>query len=148
MPSPQDQDAHLKSLELAKALTERGAPVAVNYTLPIFTESEVKVRMKVYHFGSAGLVRVAGKPFLLTAGHVLDRVVTSSDVFGLSTGKPVTQGLRLLCDPIPRTCRRGRSDRRRRNYINCDQCDRSTAQSGLHPGIANLRSVNWLTHLE
>lgn len=92
MTTPKNTDPRQKTWELAKVLHESCGPAVFSHTVPIFRETEEKA----LNFGSGVLVRVEGKPFLLTAGHVLDEVVTSKDVIGLSTGETGTQGVQLL----------------------------------------------------
>jgi hypothetical protein len=81
-----------KTVQLAAALHEKCGPIAFNFTVPIFRETE----SKAINFGSGVLVDIDSKPVLLTAGHVLDEILNSSEVIGVSTGERGTQGVQLL----------------------------------------------------
>lgn len=92
MTTPQESDTRRKTWQFAKILHEKYGQAAFYFTVPIFRETE----SKALSFGSGVLVTVDGRPFLLTAGHVLDEVVNTSDVIGLSTGRPGVPGVQLF----------------------------------------------------
>lgn len=90
-----ENDPCRKSLEVTREMAMACIPAAFTYTVSIFHEIERKGHLKAENFGSGVLAKIQGKPFLLTAGHVLDDVLQYTEV-ALSGLEPGSKGVRLL----------------------------------------------------